>query len=317
MNRDRQVADALELRRGAYTGGVDFRHRFGGERFEVSGYALGSYVTGSARRHRRRAALLRALLPAARRRLPRTTTRRARALDGASAFFAFAKIGGGSWRYSTGLLTRSPGFEVNDIGYQRDADNTMTWIWVGYQQTTPRGPVPALQPQRERMERLELRRAIAPGSAATSTAASSSRTSGTGTPAVNRDLSAYSGRTLRGGPLFRRERVDQLLGGPGLGLAQGRLPRTQHLGRRPLRERLVEPGLLAERALPALRTRHLQRRRVGEPERGRLPVDRRIRRRRGPVRLRPHRPDHGRADGARGLRLHARRSRCRSMRSPS
>ncbi len=139
VNRDQQVADALELRRDAYTGGVDFRHRFGGERFEVSGYMIGSHVAGSA-----------AAIDAAQRSSVRYYQRpdagylaydpTETSLDGGSAFLAIAKIGGSAWRYSTGVVTRSPGFEVNDIGYQRDADNTMSWVWVGYQRTTPTGP---------------------------------------------------------------------------------------------------------------------------------------------------------------------------------
>jgi hypothetical protein len=203
VNRDRQVADALDLRRGAYTGGVDFRHRFGGERFEVSGYALGSRVLGSA-----------GAIDAAQRSSVRYYQRpdagylhydpTRTSLDGASAFFAFAKIGGGRWRYSTGLLTRSPGFEVNDMGYQRDADNTMTWVWVGYQQTTPQGPF--------RRYNLNVNGWSAWNYGADRTGLGGNvngsfqlKSFWNGYAGVNRDLSAYSGRTLRGGPLFRRE----------------------------------------------------------------------------------------------------------------
>ena len=203
VNRDRQVADALELRRDAYTGGVDFRHRFGGERFEVSGYLLGSHVAGSA------GAIDAAQTSSVRywqrpdadylHYDPTRTT-----LDGASAFFAFAKIGGGAWHYSTGVLTRSPGFEVNDVGYQRDADNTMSWFWVGYQQTTPIGPF--------RRYNLNVNGwgswnygGDRTGFGGNVNGSFQLRNFWNGYAGVNREASVYSWRTLRGGPLFLRE----------------------------------------------------------------------------------------------------------------
>ena len=41
----------------------------------------------------------------------------------------FGKISG-NWRFSTGIDTRSPGYEVNDAGFQQDADRTIGYIWV-------------------------------------------------------------------------------------------------------------------------------------------------------------------------------------------
>jgi hypothetical protein len=43
----RGVAADLALRNAAYTGGVDFRHRFAGQTYEVVGHLLGSRVEGS------------------------------------------------------------------------------------------------------------------------------------------------------------------------------------------------------------------------------------------------------------------------------
>lgn len=138
VNRDGEVADALSLRRSAVTGGVDFRHRFAGGRYEVAGYVLGSSIEGSPE------AIARAQASPARYfqrpdaghvDFDPARTR----MSGGSGFFSVGKIGGGKWRFSTGLHTRSPGFEVNDIGYQRDADAISNWLWVGYRQTTPVG----------------------------------------------------------------------------------------------------------------------------------------------------------------------------------
>ena len=69
----RPVAGALDLHSGAYTGGIDARHRFGDDRFIVSGYLLGSAVRGSAGGDRPHSALPGPLLPA-----PRCGTRRVR-----------------------------------------------------------------------------------------------------------------------------------------------------------------------------------------------------------------------------------------------
>ncbi len=51
-------------------------------------------------------------------------------LTGYAASLELAKHGGGNWRFSTGFDTRSPGFEVNDLGFQRNADRTIQWLWV-------------------------------------------------------------------------------------------------------------------------------------------------------------------------------------------
>src|SRR5438034_9322544 len=48
VNRDNDAFTAPYLRRTAYVGGADFRHRFPGGRFEVSGSLDFSRVAGSA-----------------------------------------------------------------------------------------------------------------------------------------------------------------------------------------------------------------------------------------------------------------------------
>ncbi|MGD8321613.1 MAG: DUF5916 domain-containing protein, partial [Gemmatimonadota bacterium] len=203
VNRDRQVADQLHLRRGAYTGGADFRHRFGGDRYQVSGYLLGSAIFGSEE------AMLDAQTSSLRYyqrpdadylRLDSTRT----SLTGGSAFLALQKIGGEHWRFSTGLHTRTPGFEANDIGYQRDADSFMNWFWVAYQQNTPQGPF--------RRWNVNVNGWTGwnygwdhTGMGGNVNGSLQLRSFWSVYAGVNRNLSALSGRTLRGGPLFRRE----------------------------------------------------------------------------------------------------------------
>jgi hypothetical protein len=47
------------------------------------------------------------------------------------------KIAGGHWRYGVGGITRSPGFEVNDMGYLRSADMTIAFVHGGYHEFKP------------------------------------------------------------------------------------------------------------------------------------------------------------------------------------
>lgn len=134
--RDPLAAGALALHSGAYTGGIDARHRFGDDRFIVSAYLLGSTVRGSAdaigrtqrspaRYYQRPDAEHVEYDPA------RTS------LNGWAGSATFAKISGGYWRFATGAMARSPGFDSNDLGYMREADFVSPFVWVGYQHFRP------------------------------------------------------------------------------------------------------------------------------------------------------------------------------------
>ena len=203
VNRNGAVADQLDLRTGAWTGGLDFRHRFADEKYSVDGYFLGSYVRGSegaiaatqmsaAHYYQRPDANSFSFDPT------RTS------LSGGSAYLSIGKIGGGHWRFSTGLHTRSPGFEVNDIGYQRDADSFTNWVWVGYRQTTPQGPFQSwnLNTNGWTSWNYDGDRAGLGGNVNGSAQFKNFWNAYAG---VNRDAAVYSGRTLRGGPLFKVE----------------------------------------------------------------------------------------------------------------
>jgi hypothetical protein len=213
VNRDRQVADELELRHAAYTGGVDFRHRFADERYQISGYVLGSHVLGSEE-------AIAAAQESAVRYFQRPDAESfdfdptRTGLSGGSAFFSIAKIGGGHWRFSTGLHTRNPGFEVNDIGYQRDADSFVNWGWVQYRQDTPQGPF--------RRWNVNLNGWTArnydwdrTGLGGNVNGSFQLQNFWQGYAGVNLDGSGYSGRTLRGGPLFKTEGSVNFWGGLG------------------------------------------------------------------------------------------------------
>jgi hypothetical protein len=117
------------LRSGAYTGGVNWSHRFRNDTYTISGWLVGSRVLGSAE-------AIDGTQRSSARYFQRpdndyVTYDPARtSLSGSAANLVFAKHGGGNWRFSTGIDTRSPGFEINDVGYQRDADRTVQFSWA-------------------------------------------------------------------------------------------------------------------------------------------------------------------------------------------
>jgi hypothetical protein len=203
VSREAEVADALGLRTGAYTAGVDWRHRFGADRFEVRGYVLGSHIRGSA------AAIEEAQRSSARYfqrpdadhvEVDPTRT----SLSGASATLDFSKVTGGHWRFGTGVQTRSPGFDANDAGYLREADYTSGFLYLGYDQSAPQGPF--------RRWRLNTN-AWSSWSYGGERYASGGNVNGNfqltsfwgGYLGLNREWGGLSNGVLRGGPAFRRE----------------------------------------------------------------------------------------------------------------
>ncbi|WP_419162536.1 DUF5916 domain-containing protein [Candidatus Palauibacter sp.] len=123
----------------AYTGGVDFRHRFAGGNYEIDGHVLGSTVLGSAEAIERiqRSSVRYFQRPDANH-LEFDPTRRR--LMGMTALLSVGKVGGGNWQYGLFGETRSPGFEANDLGFQQNADQHTGAAWLSYQQFRPQGP---------------------------------------------------------------------------------------------------------------------------------------------------------------------------------
>ncbi|WP_419950164.1 DUF5916 domain-containing protein [Candidatus Palauibacter sp.] len=123
----------------AYAGGVDFRHRFAGGDYEVSGHLIASLVSGnpeaieriqrSSVRYFQRPDRAHVGLDPSRTRLAGSVTR----LD-------FSRIGGGNWRYGLFAESRSPGFEINDLGFLQNTDYRTGAVWGSYQQFRPQGP---------------------------------------------------------------------------------------------------------------------------------------------------------------------------------
>jgi hypothetical protein len=127
-------SDSL-LRRNAYSGGVDFRQRLLGNHYEVSASLDLSRVTGS------REAIVATQRDAVHRyqrpdgALTVDSTRSS--LSGDAEEIHFGKIGGRRTNFETSYMRRSPGFEINDIGFLRQADQQSWNNWFGLRFNQP------------------------------------------------------------------------------------------------------------------------------------------------------------------------------------
>jgi hypothetical protein len=124
------------LRSAAYTGGIDFHHEWGQRTWRLSGYLTGSQVLGSA------AAIQQAQRSSARYfqrpdadhlALDSTSAR----LGGYAAQLQLQKQGGKHWRGFAAIAASSPGYEVNDLGFQARTDLFNANLHVNYLQNTP------------------------------------------------------------------------------------------------------------------------------------------------------------------------------------
>jgi hypothetical protein len=123
------------LRTSAYAGGVDFSHRFSRNRYSLFAAVGYSYIQGdtlaikaaqrsSARYYQRPDADYVSYDPT------RTS------LAGWNAALGVSKDQGAT-NYAVGVSATSPGFEINDLGYQTRADRATANAWVGRRWTRP------------------------------------------------------------------------------------------------------------------------------------------------------------------------------------
>ena len=137
VNRDLgDEALAQDLRASAYTGGLDFFHEWADRAWALSGQVAGSRIAGdagviedaqssSARYFQRPDAHHIELDPTA------------TSLTGYTASLELQRQAGLHWRGGIEFSATSPGFEVNDLGFQRDADRREAELQVEYQENRP------------------------------------------------------------------------------------------------------------------------------------------------------------------------------------
>ena len=127
---------ASMLRSGAYSGGMDFNQFWANRNWSLDGFVLGSYIRGTA------AAIDRAQRSSVRyfqrpdaNHLHYDPTRTS--LAGGAGQLSLNKIGGEHWVGTLTYQDWSPGFEINDVGYQNAADCRGLSSLALYKQSKP------------------------------------------------------------------------------------------------------------------------------------------------------------------------------------
>lgn len=135
-HRNLQTPELDYLHKSAYSGGFDFGHTWKNRTYYFNAKLLFSEVNGSTE------AITNTQESSARYfQRPdadyfhldtnRTTLR------GHGGILQFGKDGDGHWRYTSWINWRSPGLELNDVGFLRRADDVFQVIWVGYRYWKP------------------------------------------------------------------------------------------------------------------------------------------------------------------------------------
>ena len=109
------------MNRNAYTGGLDFLHHWNDKEFYLEAKLVGSQITGDQK-------AIRDLQNSSARYYGRPDAdyvdfdSSGTSLSGYGGKFIIGKKSKGNWRYSTELNWRSPGLDLNDLGYMPTAD---------------------------------------------------------------------------------------------------------------------------------------------------------------------------------------------------
>lgn len=136
VNRAMDASSSPYLHESAYVGGLSFRNRFAGSRYELAGSVAASRVAGTAEAITRtqRSPVHYYQQPGDDVQVDSTLT----SMSGYAAQVKFGKYGGGITRFETSLVRQSSGFEVNDLGFLRRADiqDGSTWASLSFQSPT-------------------------------------------------------------------------------------------------------------------------------------------------------------------------------------
>jgi hypothetical protein len=124
------------LHNAAYTGGIDVRHQWNNRSWYVEGNVVLSKVVGSAESIYNTQTSLRhnfQRVDATHVDVDATRT----SLTGTGGNIKIGKSGGGNFVFDTGVTWRSPELEMNDMGFQRNADDITHYNWMAYRSLKP------------------------------------------------------------------------------------------------------------------------------------------------------------------------------------
>ncbi|SMC36737.1 DUF5916 domain-containing protein [Cellulophaga tyrosinoxydans] len=135
-NRNDLTPNLNFLHESAYTGGLDVRHQWNDRDWYAAGNIIFSRVNGSTTAILNTQESITHLFQRVGADYldldPNKTS-----LTGTGGNIQIGKVGNGHWKFETGGTWRSPELELNDLGFQRQADDIRHYTWVGYQTLKP------------------------------------------------------------------------------------------------------------------------------------------------------------------------------------
>lgn len=135
-NRDRLTSELDFLHTSAYSGGFDFKHQWNDRDWYVGGDIIWSHVKGSAEGILNTQESITHLFQRVDADHVEVDSLKT-SLTGTGGNLQIGKIGNGHWRFESGATWRSPELELNDIGFQRQADDIRHYTWIGYRTLKP------------------------------------------------------------------------------------------------------------------------------------------------------------------------------------
>ncbi len=131
VNRRLDGTHLQYLRSAAYTGGFDLSHSWNDRNYQVTFKTVCSAVYGDTLamiRTQRSSTHYYQRPDATHLRYDSSRT----SLYGSAGTFTLGKVGGGHWQYLGIFLWKTPGLELNDIGFVRETDMLGPALWIGY-----------------------------------------------------------------------------------------------------------------------------------------------------------------------------------------
>ncbi|QCX01691.1 carbohydrate binding family 9 domain-containing protein [Aggregatimonas sangjinii] len=135
-NRDQLTPELDFLHKSAYSGGFDIKHQWQERDWYVGGNILFSHVIGGTEAIANTQQSIAHLFQRVGADHVSLETDRT-SLTGTGGNIQLGKVGNGNWKFETGGTWRSPELELNDIGFQRQADDIRHYTWIGYQTLKP------------------------------------------------------------------------------------------------------------------------------------------------------------------------------------
>jgi hypothetical protein len=130
--------EVSELRKAAYSGGLDFKHQWKDRAYFLDANIVMSHVLGSKEAIKQTQENLTHLfnrIDASHLEVDPNRT----SLTGTGGLFAIGKVGGKHINYETGFKWVSPELELNDIGFLRSADEMIQFFNMSYRTIKPIG----------------------------------------------------------------------------------------------------------------------------------------------------------------------------------